>query len=136
MRFIRSSMAKLSAPGRGLWLFLWNRTQDRFKRMCLLASLHAQLTKCHVDDVAELKNINEEMDLMRDVRALRCPTLFAPMIWKTVLPIERIDLSRSDAYVERILKKSPCWLLYADHETRREDVRQLLAYCQYQRSRK
>jgi hypothetical protein len=117
-----------------LWLFLWELTTNRFKRMCLLASLHAQLVRCNEKDHDQLEDVNNELDLDRNPRALMFPTLFAPVIWRSVLPIDKIDMDRSDVYIARLIKKTPCWLLYADLQTVHNDIHSLLLYCRERRN--
>lgn len=128
MRFLQ--LRKVGTPVRKLWFKLWDHAQDRFKRMCLLSSLHARLLQVNEDDRDQLNEVNREMDLDRDVRALRFPTLLAPMIWPHVVPIEKIDMSRADYYVSKVMKGIPCWLMYGDEEAIKDDIKHLLRFCE------
>lgn len=129
MRLNNSLTLKLKAPFRSLWFVMWNHATDRFKRMCLLTSLHAQLVTCDEKDHHRLEAVNLRLDLDRNTSALKFPTLIGPLLWKQVLPIEKIDMERSEVFITRVIKRSPCWLLYADDRTIREDIRNLLNYC-------
>lgn len=112
-----------------LWFYLWSNMTDQCKRMCVLASLYAKLSYCNEDDIKGLKDLNYSFELSRDPYALRFPILIAPWIWRNVLPVERIDEKQYASYAARLVKKTPCWLWYADAETRRRDIQRLLAYC-------
>lgn len=129
MRLLNSLTLKLKAPFRSLWFVLWNHATDRFKRMCLLTSLHAKLVSCDENDLQRLEAVNTQLNLDRDTRALKFPTLLGPVLWKQVLHIEKIDIARSEVLISRIIKRSPCWLLYADDQVIRQDIRALLAHC-------
>lgn len=128
MRFLQP--LKVGNPVSKLWFMLWDHAQDRFKRMCLLSSLHAQLLHVNEDDRDQLLEVNREMDLDRDVRALRFPTLLAPMIWPHVITIDKIDMQRQDFYINKVMKAIPCWLRYGDEEAIKDDIRHLLRFCE------
>lgn len=114
-----------------LWFYLWSNTTDQCKRMCVLASLYARLSYCSEDDLKQLQELNRDFKLSRDHNALRFPILIAPWIWRNVLPVEKIDVKQYDSYAARLVKKMPCWLWYADAETRSRDIQRLLTYCVY-----
>lgn len=132
MRFLRTLSQKVGYPFRAAWLFVWGKAPDEFKRMCLLSSLHAQLVGCSEDDMVLLDQVNKRLELCRFTTQMRFPTLFGPVIWRTVLPIQKIDMERSEAYILRLLKKMPCWLEYGAPEQTAQDIRQLFTYCQHQ----
>ena len=112
-----------------VWFYLWSNASDRCKRMIVLSSLYARLMRCDEDDLEELKELNENLDLSRDTKVLRTPTLFSTWVWGNTLPLERVNLDRVDSYIMRLVKKTPCWLWYADQETRRRDIKKLIIYC-------
>lgn len=111
-----------------IWAWIWGRLDCEFKRMCVMASLHAVLLKCDGSDPEKIKQMNDSLKLVRDVNALKLPTLFGPMLWKKVLPINKMDVS-SDKCIQRIIRMTPCWLSYTDETEFREDLRELLQYC-------
>jgi hypothetical protein len=117
-----------------LWFYFWSNASDRCKRMFVLSSLYARLMQCSEDDLDELKALNENLDLTRDTRALRTPALFSTWVWGRTLPLDRVDMERVDSYVTRLVKKTPCWLWYADQETRRRDIQDLILYCVYRKT--
>lgn len=116
-------------PVNSAWFLLWQHIGDQQKRMCVLSSLYARLTECECDDVKDLCAFNETMGLTRDSHAMRFPALVAPLLWKTVKPVEQTDLTDVDHYIKRLLRKTPCWLVYGDLETRWEDIRRVLDFC-------
>lgn len=111
------------------WLLLWERFPNRSKRLLVLGSLYGRLTRCSEDDLPQLHAVNLRLNLTQDVHALRFPTLISPWLWRSVHPVERLDQDLTEGYVERLLKRTPCWLYYADNETRRNDLRRLLQLC-------
>lgn len=113
---------------RKAWFKLWDRIDNRFKRMCVLASLHAVLMDCNEPGCNTVNNLNESLDLVKDAEAMRFPMLFAPLIWKGVLPISHYEAS-SDKLVTRLMRKTPCWLKYTDDESFTNEIKQLLNYC-------
>lgn len=112
-----------------LWFIIWYRIPDQSKRLCVLASLYAQLTESTEDDVDRLAFINEELGLSRDTRSLRFPALIAPYIWRNAKCLKNINLDNPERYVQRLLRRTPCWLWYADKETRQHDIQRLLQLC-------
>jgi hypothetical protein len=124
---------KVGYPIRALWLLAWGKASDEFKRMCLLSSLHAQLVGCDEDNIVLLDQVNKRLELCRFTTNMRLPTLFGPVIWRNVLPIQKIDMERSEAYIVRLMKKMPCWLTYGTPDQTQADIRQLFQYCQHQR---
>jgi len=112
-----------------LWFYIWSNASDRCKRMFVLSSLYARLMRCDEDSLEELKELNKNLDLSRDTKVLRTPTLFSSWVWGNLLPLDSINLEHIDRYAMRLVKKTPCWLWYADPETRRKDIQELIAYC-------
>jgi len=129
MRFIHNYHLVSKNPLMFLWFMLWYRTPDQSKRMCVLASLYARLMECQPDDRECLERVNQEMGLSRDTNALKFPAAISRWIWKNILPIKRIDLEHEEHYVARLVKKTPCWLWYADAETRYQDIQRLVELC-------
>jgi len=117
-----------------VWFYFWSLMTDQCKRMCVLASLYARLTYCTEDDLEALKALNTDFKLSRDVHALRFLILIAPWIWRNVLPLERINSAQQESYIARLVRKTPCWLLYGTPEARQNDIRRLFMYCVYSKA--
>lgn len=128
MNLITKFRATYHRTLRKLWHGLWARSDVGFRRMCVMASLHAQLVKCSSNDVQCIKRLNERMQLVADSNALKLPTLFGDVIWKNVPPVEKVNLE-SDRIVRRIIRSMPCWLNYGTQEKLESDIRCLLGYC-------
>lgn len=111
-----------------LWHGLWERSDVGFRRMCVIASLHAQLVKCSSDDNSSIKRLNERMQLVADSNAMKLPTLFGNVIWKNIPSVDKVDLT-SDRMVRRIIRSMPCWLNYGTDEKLENDIKCLLCYC-------
>lgn len=114
-------------PFISIWEYLWYKTDDDFKKMCFISSLHAKLKKCKESDLESLKNLNNEMRLVKDVNAMRLPILLGPIIWKKLTPLEIVS-SNQDKFIQRVVRKVPCWLRYSKDEEMSNDVRMLLEY--------
>lgn len=111
-----------------MWHWLWAHSDVGFRRMCVIASLHAQLVKCSSNDCAAIQRLNERMNLVSDVNAMKIPTLFGNVIWKNVPYVEKVDFT-SDRMIHRIIRSTPCWLNYGTDEKLESDIRILLYYC-------
>lgn len=111
-----------------VWHGLWARSDVGFRRMCVMASLHAQLVKCSSDDCNSINRLNERMNLVADANAMKIPTLFGNVIWKNIPSVEKVDLT-SDRIVRRIMRSMPCWLNYGTDAKLESDIRSLLFYC-------
>lgn len=129
MRFIHNYYLPSNNPFMFLWFVLWYRLPNRCKRMCVLASLYARLIECRPEDQESLEQVNHAMGLSRDTDALKFPAAISHWVWKNILPIRQIDLNNEEHYVARLVKKTPCWLWYADADTRHRDIQQLIALC-------
>ncbi len=129
MRFLQQYFKSVHNPLVWIWFSIWARVPDQSKRMFVLASLYVRLMNCNEDDTERLDDVNRTLGLSRDTRVLRTPAIFAPVIWKQVLPIDKIDPDQGERYISRLIKRTPCWLWYADLETRTEDLRQLMHFC-------
>lgn len=110
------------------WHGLWARSDVGFRRMCVIASLHAQLVKCSSYDHNSIDRLNERMQLVADSNAMKFPTLFGSVIWKHIPPLEKVDLN-SDRVIRRIIRSMPCWLNYGTDEKLESDIKCLLGYC-------
>lgn len=130
MRRLHPLLQSLLSPLHLTWLLLWDKVPAQGKRMCVLASLYCRLAMCDEDDMDRLRQLNNSLKLARDPAALRFPSMIAPYLWKRVLPLEKIDPAHTDRYLLRLLKHTPCWLWYADQQTRLEDLKRLMTYCQ------
>lgn len=113
-----------------IWLALWERVPDRSKRMCVLASLYARIMGITEDDTEQLANLGRGLELSRDPKALRLPALMAPYLWRGVRRGQPVETERQDVVVSRLLRKTPCWLRYADDTTMRDDLHTLFNFCQ------
>lgn len=111
-----------------IWYGLWQRSDVGFRRMCVLASLHAQLVECHSSDQCAIVRLNERMNLVTDANAMKIPTLFAGVIWKTLPTVDRLDLN-SERIVQRIKRLTPCWLHYGSDAKLESDIKSLLGFC-------
>lgn len=132
MSLISRFLRPISNPFSALWLYVWKHLDCGFKRMCVIASLHAALVQCRDNEEERIAALNSSMCLVRDSNALKLPTLFGPYVWKGVLPIEKVDFG-SDKYVERIARMTPCWLLYTDRQSFIQELKQLFVFCRDQR---
>lgn len=112
-----------------LWISFWKRMPDRCKRMCFLTTIYASTVGCTEDDTAQLQQISHGMGLSRDPNALRFPALMTPVIWRRYRPDVRVSEVNRERYIRKLLKLTPCWLMYADVDTMRSDLRQLMDYC-------
>ena len=110
------------------WNWLWLKSDVNFRRMCVMASLHAQLTKCSTDDCRAITRLNQHMRLVGDYNAMRLPTLFAGMIWKNLPSIEILDTDNKKL-VHRIVRLTPCWLYYTSVQSYESDIEELLGFC-------
>lgn len=123
----------LKTPFNVLWTSLWSVMPDRSKRMCLLTSLYVCMTGYTEDDTDKLDEMNRELTLSRDTNALRFPALVSPLIWRSTFlkkpPVT--DSERSELFITRLIKKTPCWLKYGDEQTMRDDMRKLLMAYQH-----
>ncbi len=121
---------------RVLWLWIWNRTRVSFRRVFVLSSLHARLVKCGVDDLETLGQVNAEFKLVRDVKVLRFPTLFAPLIWRNLAALQEKETATVNDEVTSIVHNMPGWLQYGSLEELEADIRLMVKYCfkRYQRS--
>lgn len=129
MHFLHQRYFASHNPFMFLWFLLWYRTPDQSKRMCVLASLYAQLMECAPTDRECLEFVNHQMGLSRDTNALKFPVAISRWIWRNTLPLRQIQLNNEDRYIARLVKKTPCWLWYADAETRHADIRRLIEIC-------
>lgn len=111
-----------------LWAWIWSHLDYKFKRMCIMASLHAVLLKLDDKDSEKIKQMNDSLKLVRDVNALRLPTLFGPVVWTRILHINKIDID-SEKSINRIVRMTPCWLRYTTEAEFRDDIKALLEYC-------
>ncbi len=117
-----------------VWHGLWERSDVGFRRMCVIASLHAQLVKCSSDDDSRICRLNERMQLVADSNAMKLPTLFGKVIWKNIPTVDKVNVS-SDRMVRRIIRSMPCWLNYGTQEKLESDIRSLLGFCSEQKCR-
>jgi len=125
-RFMKPISIFVSAP----WRWLWSKFDVGFRRMCVMSSLHAQLTACKEDDIEVLTRLNQRLHLVDGtcIDAMRLPTLFGPRVWKGVQPLKKMD-HLNERYFERLVRMTPCWLLYTDTKTFINDLREMIGFC-------
>lgn len=111
-----------------VWNWLWLQSDVSFRRMCVMASLHAQLAKCETDDCGAIARLNQHMCLVNDSNAMKFSMLFARVIWKNLPTIDKLDTD-SDRLVHRIKRLTPCWLNYASDDRYESDIKSLLGFC-------
>lgn len=116
-----------SKPLKCFWEYLWSKVDIRFKRMCLISSLHAAIKGCQEYDIKNLSSLNQSLHLVKDVNALRLPVLVGPLLWDEALHFEKLDFDKTSA-IKRILRKLPCWIKYSDDVTMGEDISKLFSY--------
>lgn len=97
--------------------------------MCLLTTLYASTVGCDEDDTSVLQIVNESLNIARDINALRFPAMLTPLIWSRYKPNLRVEPEHKERYVNRLLKRTPCWMLYSDETTMREDINKLIEVC-------
>lgn len=112
-----------------IWNWLWLQSDVSFRRMCVMASLHAQLAKCETGDCGAIARLNQHMCLVNDSNAMKLPTLFAGVIWKNLPTIDKLDTD-STKLVHRIKRLTPCWLNYASDDRFESDIKDLLGFCE------
>lgn len=112
-----------------MWIAIWGLTPLQFRRMSLLSSLYASLTDCAEDDEDRLNQVNDFLGLTRDVKCMQFSVLVAPLVWRRVLPLDRIDRDRLDVYINRLVTTVPCWLRYGEDDQLRSDIHELMWYC-------
>lgn len=117
-----------------VWFLLWRRTPDWTRRMCVLCSLYIRLADENPNDpltFERVKAFNQHFGLVSEnnLNALRFPMLASRWIWRNLLPLRAMDLSNEEHLITRLIKRTPCWLWYANLETRRNDINALITYC-------
>lgn len=128
MFLIHTYHMHLTNPLTMLWFLLWHRAPDSSKRMFVLASLYGQLMHTDGFDKALVKAVNRRMRLSCKSQALQFPMAVSTRLWGNVLPIQNTCLEDIDHYVARLVKRTPCWLWYADAKTRHDDIRELVEW--------
>ena len=114
------------------WNSAWSKTPAKFRRMTVLSSLYAVMTKCDESDKERLSSLNENLKLTRDVDCMRFAVLIAPRWWRKRLHSQPSITERTsiDTYARYLARSIPCWLRYGEDDEVREDLRQLLHHCQ------
>lgn len=128
MFLIHTYHMHLTNPLTMLWFLLWYKAPDSSKRMFVLASLYGQLTRTDGFDKLLVRAVNRRMQLACRPQALQFPMAISRWLWGNVLPIQRTSLDDIDHYVSRLVKRTPCWLWYADAQTRHDDIRELVEW--------
>lgn len=131
MLYICAFHLRVANPFVMLWIMIWYRLPEKGKRLFVLVSLYSRLSgKCTFDQ-RELREINSRFSLTKNPRALNFPALAAGKVWTSILPLEQVTFHNDrnrEHYVNRLVKKTPCWLWYADSETRRRDINALITW--------
>lgn len=129
MNLITRFRDSLHGAGATFWNWMWLKSDVSFRRMCVMASLHAQLAKCSTDDCRAITRLNQHMRLVGDHNAMRLPTLFAGLIWKNLPSIEKLDTNNNNL-IQRIVRLTPCWLYYTSEQSYESDIKELLGFCE------
>lgn len=130
MMFIHTYHMNTINPFMVIWFMLWYRAPNKGKRLFVLASLYARLSG--MDDTVDSKDlsrVNSEFKLTANQRALKFPALASRWVWKRIFPLDKVmfhSLENEEHYINRLVKKTPCWLWYADCDERRDDIRRLV----------
>lgn len=133
MLFMHSYHLNTHNPLIALWFILWYRAPDRGKRLFVLMSLYVRLSGVSERDLPQLRAVNHVMGLTCNERALMFPALIGNWVWRKLLPMSQTKFhgeANREYYITRLVKRTPCWLWYADSEVRRNDIRELLAWIQ------
>lgn len=93
-----------------------------------MSSLHAQLISCNEDDKDKLQALNTRFHLVNDSAAMRLPALFGSTVWRGVKPLEKMEFI-NDRYFERLVRRTPCWLMYTDKEAFIKELREMVGFC-------
>jgi|TARA_B100002019_G_scaffold293512_1_gene321785 hypothetical protein len=112
-----------------LWMLLWYRVPDKGKRIFVITSLYVRLLGLEEPTDRQLEEINKAFSLTKKTKALRFPALAACWVWRKLLPISKTAFHSDenvDHYINRLMKRTPCWLWYADYEQRRKDIKELI----------
>lgn len=117
----------LYMPFKMLWGYIWSKTDMSFKKMCLLASLHASIRECDERNIKELKELNNSLNLVKDVNAMRLPILLGPVFWSKNIQAKKLDINQEKTII-KILRKLPCWIKYSDDDTISKDIKSLFDY--------
>lgn len=128
MKLITNFRATLKTLGLRVWHALWESSDVGFRRMCVLASLHAQLLSCSSGDREAIEKLNKHLNLVNDTAALKIPTLFGNVIWKGIPTVDKLDL-QNERIVKRIVRSMPCWLNYGTDQRLESDIKALIGYC-------
>lgn len=128
MSLIGGFMKSITGIPGTIWRWCWSKLDVDFRRMCVMSSLHAQLIVCTDGECEKMQKLNSKLNLLGDVDAMRLPTLFAPKIWRGVKPLAKMD-HLNDRYFERLVRMTPCWLLYTDKQTFIRELKVMVGYC-------
>lgn len=112
---------------RAIWIKLWDYADPELKRMCVMASLYSVIVQCKTNECEKISHLNSNMKLVRDEAALRLPIHYGPYVWKGVIAIDKIDKAdlTTDQFFMRLIRKTPCWMKYADDATFLKDLKTL-----------
>lgn len=132
MFLIHTYHMHLTNPLMMLWFLLWYRAPDSSKRMFVLASLYGQLMRTDGFSRPLASAVNRKMHLTCSAKALQFPMAISSWLWTNVLPLQKVHITDMDHYVSRLVKRTPCWLWYADAKTRHDDIRTLVEWTQTQ----
>lgn len=131
MLFMHSYHLDTHNPLIALWFLIWYRAPDRGKRLFVLISLYVRLSGVSERDLPQLRRFNQDMGLTKNETALLFPATMAHWMWKKLLPMKQTQFysdENREYYIERLVRRTPCWLWYADTNARRNDIRALLQW--------
>lgn len=117
---------------------LENNIPSKMKRMCLIASLTANIRNTYQLDQNSLKVLNETMSLVQNEDSLLFPVVIGKKIWhdqakgfETIRAlIKACDWSKEQVskICTAIMELIPSWLWYGDRDTIATDVELLLRH--------
>lgn len=131
MLYICAFHLRVANPLVMLWIMIWYRLPEKGKRLFVLVSLYSRLSGKNYPNHRELSEVNLRFSLTQNPRALSFPALAAGKVWTSILPLKQVtfhDDRNREHYINRLVKKTPCWLWYADSETRRKDIHALITW--------
>lgn len=103
---------------------------DDFKRMCVLAIIHAKWCggKSNEERYKSAAELNQNLGLVTDANALKFPTVVAQRVLRDVPSLEAYsdDPRRSWISIQRAF---PCWLAYGHDQQWRDEVAAVFAFC-------
>lgn len=104
------------------------RSDDDFKRMCVLAIIHSKWVGGDIakDRYVKAVALNKQMGLVKDPSALKFPVCIADYCLTDIPSLSEASNEPNGAW-ERIRMCIPSWLRYSDDSTIRRDIQRVFA---------